>query len=191
MGGNRPERTIYAITDAGRVKMVDWLSELISTPAREFTGFEAALSLMGALPPDEVTRRGEIRLNTLQQKHHAAKAGVESMPKTFPRIFLIESEFQLALLTTEITFARQLLHELKTDQLSGIKAWRRMYELRATDATPDEIAEYLRVEFARTPGRRRRPRTRSRTTTTPEAGAPTPARGPSKPSSRARERAWT
>jgi DNA-binding PadR family transcriptional regulator len=146
--GNRPERTIYAITDAGKVKMADWLSELISTPAREFTGFEAALSLMGALPPDEVTRLLDIRLNSLQLKHHSAEAMLAAMPDTFPRIFLIESEFQLALLATEIAFARQLLHELKTDQLSGTKAWRRMHELRGTGATPDEIEQVLRTEFA-------------------------------------------
>src|SRR5437870_1674343 len=40
--GNRPERTVYTLTDAGRVRMIDWLSDLISRPAREFTGFEAA-----------------------------------------------------------------------------------------------------------------------------------------------------
>src|SRR3954451_4289124 len=44
--GNRPERTIYTITRDGRAKMTGWLAELVSTPAREFTGFEAALSLM-------------------------------------------------------------------------------------------------------------------------------------------------
>jgi DNA-binding PadR family transcriptional regulator len=145
--GNRPERTIYAITDAGQVKMADWLSELISTPAREFTGFEAALSLMGALPPDEVIRQLDIRLASLQVKHHSSEAMLASVPANFPRIFLIESEFQLSLLAAELAFVRQLLHELKTDQLSGIKGWRRLHELRATDATPDEINAILRNEF--------------------------------------------
>ncbi len=145
--GNRPERTIYAITEAGKVKMADWLSELISTPAREFTGFEAALSLMGALPPDEVIRLLDIRLNTLQLKHHSAEAVLAGIPDTLPRIFLIESEFQLALLATEIAFARKLVHDLRTDQLSGTKGWRRIHELRGTDATPDEIEEVLRAEY--------------------------------------------
>jgi DNA-binding PadR family transcriptional regulator len=145
--GNRPERTVYAITEAGKVKMDDWLSGLISTPAREFTGFEAALSLMGALPPDQVIRLLDIRLKSLQLKHHSAATLLAGLPAGFPRIFLIENEFQLSMLAAEITFVRTLLDELKTDQLSGIKAWRRMHELRGTGATPDEIDQTLRAEL--------------------------------------------
>ena len=54
--GRRPERTIYAITDAGRTEFVDWLSDLLAIPVKEYTQFEAALSLMPGLPPDEVLR---------------------------------------------------------------------------------------------------------------------------------------
>src|SRR5271168_4711478 len=32
--GNRPERTIYRLTDAGRLELIDWLSDLICSPAR-------------------------------------------------------------------------------------------------------------------------------------------------------------
>ena len=146
--GNRPERTVYAITAAGRAKMADWLSGLISTPAREFTGFEAALSLMGALPPDEVTRLLDIRLTSLQVKQRSLEAVVSGLGSSFPRIFTIEAEFQQALLATELDFVRKLLQELKTDQLSGITFWRRMHELRATDAGPQEIDAALKAEFS-------------------------------------------
>jgi DNA-binding PadR family transcriptional regulator len=145
--GNRPERTIYAITDAGRAKMSDWLSDLISRPAREFTTFEAALSLMGALEPDEVIRLLEIRLNSLQAKLLSAEGLLAGMPPNFPRIFLIENEFQNSMLGAELSFVRKLLHDLKTDALSGLKGWRRMHEMRATDASPEEIDAVLAAEF--------------------------------------------
>jgi DNA-binding PadR family transcriptional regulator len=146
--GNRPERTIYAITAAGREKMAGWLSGLISTPAREFTGFEAALSLMAALPPDEVTRLLDIRLASLRAKQRSLEAVLGGLGSSFPRIFTIEVEFQNALLVAETDFVHKLLHELKTDQLSGTKFWRRMHELRATNASPQQIDEALRAEFA-------------------------------------------
>lgn len=146
--GNRPERTIYAITPAGRTKMVDWLSGLISTPAREFTGFEAALSLMAALPPDEVARLLEIRLNSILANQRSLAAILSGLGPSFPRIFTIEVEFRSSLLAAEIGFVRELLHDLKADQLSGTKFWRRLHELRATDAGPQEIDETLRAEFA-------------------------------------------
>lgn len=52
--GNRPERTLYGITEAGRAEMLDWLSDLIAVPAAEFPVFDTALSLLPVLPPDEV-----------------------------------------------------------------------------------------------------------------------------------------
>src|SRR5579859_7266930 len=36
---NRPERTLYAATDAGRAALVDWIRTALSTPAREFPDF--------------------------------------------------------------------------------------------------------------------------------------------------------
>src|SRR5262245_66387489 len=52
--GRRPERTVYAATSAGRAEFEDWLSELLSSPVKEYTQFEAGLSLAGGLPPEEV-----------------------------------------------------------------------------------------------------------------------------------------
>src|SRR5690242_12852333 len=54
--GRRPERTVYEITPAGEQEFEDWLAELLSTPVREFSSLEAGLSLMAALPPEEVVR---------------------------------------------------------------------------------------------------------------------------------------
>src|ERR1700754_2717724 len=51
--GQRPERTVYAITDSGRSEMHDWLRELVSEPEHEYPQFVAALSLIAAIPPDE------------------------------------------------------------------------------------------------------------------------------------------
>lgn len=49
--GNRPERTVYGLTEAGREEMTEWLSDLVAVPAKEYPIFETALSLVGALPP--------------------------------------------------------------------------------------------------------------------------------------------
>ena len=32
--GRRPERTVYQLTDTGRVKLEAWMSELLSTPVK-------------------------------------------------------------------------------------------------------------------------------------------------------------
>jgi DNA-binding PadR family transcriptional regulator len=51
--GRLPERTVYRITDAGRLEAHDWLAELLARPLKEYPAFEAALSFLPALPPDE------------------------------------------------------------------------------------------------------------------------------------------
>src|SRR3712207_663442 len=50
--GQRPERTVYSLTDAGRAELHDWLRELVEEPRHEYPHFVAALSLIGALHPD-------------------------------------------------------------------------------------------------------------------------------------------
>src|SRR5450631_3037987 len=52
--GRLPERTVYDLTEAGRIEMHDWLTDLISTPVKDYPAFEAALSFLPALPPDDV-----------------------------------------------------------------------------------------------------------------------------------------
>ena len=47
--GRRPERTEYAITDAGRAELRDWLRELVAVPEPEYPRFQAALSVLSTV----------------------------------------------------------------------------------------------------------------------------------------------
>ena len=145
--GNRPERTIYAITESGKAKMVDWLSDLISIPVKEFPQFEAALSLMLVLGPDDVIRLLEARLRSLMSRRAADEGVRASVPASFPRIFMIESEYATALIDAEITYLRSLIDDLRSGAVSGVNGWRRMHELRATDLPPEQVEKILVAEF--------------------------------------------
>src|ERR1700716_614475 len=65
--GGRPERTIYRLTDAGREELEDWVRELVSTPEPEQRRFEAGLSVLGILPPDEAMSLLRQRLGLLEE----------------------------------------------------------------------------------------------------------------------------
>ncbi|TDD69555.1 PadR family transcriptional regulator [Jiangella aurantiaca] len=147
--GRRPERTIYAITETGAQVMVDWMVELLSTPKKEFTQFEAALSLAGALPPEQVIELLGQRLRNLRFHQKAVEAMFEEARAVkLPRLFMIEAEFSAALLTAEIAFVEQLLAELRTGTLGGFAMWQRMHELRRAGVPPEKIEAKLNVEFA-------------------------------------------
>src|SRR3712207_9158139 len=66
--GQRPERTVYALSDAGRNELRDWLRELVEEPQHEYPHFVAALSLIGALPPSEVVELLSRRLGRLAEQ---------------------------------------------------------------------------------------------------------------------------
>lgn len=147
--GRRPERTVYAITESGGQVMIDWMVELLSTPKKEFTQFEAALSLAGALPPDEVIELLGQRLRNLRFQQKAIDAMFEEAKVVnLPRLFMIEAEFSAALLKAETAFVENLLADLRDGSLGGFAMWQRMHELRREGVPPEEIEAKLSAEFA-------------------------------------------
>ncbi|MFF3449685.1 PadR family transcriptional regulator [Streptomyces sp. NPDC002667] len=136
--GNRPERTIYGITEAGREETTEWLSDLMAVPAREYPIFETALSLMGVLPPDEVARLLAERLNSLEVHAASARGGLTKLYETLPRLFLVESEYQLHMIEAQAAWVRGFLTELGDGTLPGVEAWRTFHE---TGEIPPEFQE--------------------------------------------------
>ena len=126
--GRHPERTIYAITDAGREELADWLRELVGVPEREYSRFEAALSVLGILPPDEAIALLRQRLRVLDADVAAQRAALETYGKEIPRVFLIEGEFHLALVRAEADWVRGLLAEIDAGTFPGMRLWREFHE---------------------------------------------------------------
>ena len=112
--GNRPERTLYGITDAGREEATEWLSDLLAVPAREYPIFETALSLWVRCHPDEVTRLLEERLTQLEVQVASARGGLEKLYETLPRLFLVETEYQLHMVEAQAEWVRGFLREITT-----------------------------------------------------------------------------
>jgi DNA-binding PadR family transcriptional regulator len=137
--GRRPERTVYTITDAGRAELRDWLHELVGTPEPELSRFEAALSVLGVLPPDEAT-------NLLAERLRALEAGIAAQRALLadsghvPRLFLVEAEYALAMREAEAAWVRSLWKELTEETLPGIAEWRAYHE---TGGPPPEWTKLL------------------------------------------------
>lgn len=123
--GRRPERTVYELTEAGSHELNDWLSELLSQPVKEFTHFEAGLSLMPVLAPAEVVALLEHRCDILEIGIGTAKSVLGHIrEKNVARLFVIDREYELALREAELSWTRKLIAEIKAGQLDGIEGWR-------------------------------------------------------------------
>ena len=127
--GKRPERTIYAITDAGRTELESWLSDLIAVPVHEYLQFEAALALVGALAPDTVAALLRTRTAALGVEIGKVKA-MEAQAKEWnlPRLFLLEGEYTRVLYEAELGWVNALIHDIETGALEGIEGWRQWAE---------------------------------------------------------------
>jgi DNA-binding PadR family transcriptional regulator len=127
--GGRPERTVYRITDAGRAELVDWVRELVEVPEREQPRFEAGLSLIGVLGPDEAMRLLRERVTATEQQIADDRA-LLAASAAVPRIFLIEAEYDLAMREAELAWVRGLLGEFESGTLADIDKWRAFHEGR-------------------------------------------------------------
>jgi DNA-binding PadR family transcriptional regulator len=139
--GRRPERTVYAITEAGQAEFEDWLAELLSTPTKEYSSLEAALSLMPGLPPDEVARLLGDRCTRLELRLRAVQGEVElSRENGLPDLFLVETLFEAAMLEAELGFVRVLAADIRSGAFPGVATWRRIHELLDEGMTFEAIA---------------------------------------------------
>lgn len=118
----RPERTLYALTPAGRAELYDWMRELVATPQHEYPHFGVALSLLAVLSPIE-------SVELLTQRDAALAAEADEIGATIRTatdegvawVFLIEEEYRLAVLGAERRFVTGLIESLK--QPDYIRKW--------------------------------------------------------------------
>ena len=136
--GKRPERTVYQLAVAGRTELEDWMAELLGTPAREYTQFEAGLSLAPVLPPDEVADLLDERAKQLRMELRQWEALRDSMPG-LPRLFWIESEYRHSLRQAELDYVSRLRDDIRSGALEGTDMWRRIHEMATDEGGMPEI----------------------------------------------------
>lgn len=136
--GRRPERTVYRITDSGRAELVDWARELVSTPVAEQSRFRAGLSVLAVLHPDEAIALLRRRLELLEEQVATERAALAEHLRTVPRLFLVESEYDLTIQEAEVAWIRGLLAELTSGGYPGLGQWRAYHE---TGELPPELTD--------------------------------------------------
>jgi len=122
--GRRPERTIYGLTEEGRVEFLSWLRELVREPVKEYTQFAAGLTFLAALPPEEASALLDERVRRLEEEVEGMRSLLDTvMEQGLPRLFLIESEHELVLREAELRWVRELVREIRAGTLGGMAGW--------------------------------------------------------------------
>jgi DNA-binding PadR family transcriptional regulator len=135
--GRRPERTVYEITPPGRDELRAWMADLIAEPIKEYPQFEAALCLLPVLPPDEALALLRQRLALIEQNTAALVRELHEVGgPNFPPLFLIETEYRLALIKAEQHFVAELIRRIESGW-GPLDLWRGIHEDR--EATLEKI----------------------------------------------------
>lgn len=114
--GRRPERTIYELTPSGTERMRAWLREMIETPAKEYPQFEAALSLLPAVPPGEAVALLDARNERLGEIAEELRASIAEASKVVEPLFLVEVEYRVALIEAERQFLDEFVRRVRDDE---------------------------------------------------------------------------
>jgi DNA-binding PadR family transcriptional regulator len=123
--GRRPERTVYGLTELGHVELIDWLSEMLSTPAKEYPRFEGALSMIAALPPEDVASLLEDRCTRLELQLVQQRSVTQLMAQQqIPELFSLEADYAINQLQAELAWVRQLRERIASGELGGLDGWR-------------------------------------------------------------------
>jgi DNA-binding PadR family transcriptional regulator len=143
--GRRPERTVYGLTTPGYDVLRDWMRDLLRDPVKEYPQFEAGLCLLPVLPPDEAVTllrdralrlagtaaQIETQLAEILAQDVSAVAGATELPadlagQKFPPLFVVESEFRLALVKAELAFVNGLVRRIVEDGWGPVELWRNL-----------------------------------------------------------------
>ncbi len=114
---NWPERTVYQLTAAGRQTLLDWMHDMLARPARDFPEFPAALAFLPLLEPADAAAQLEARAVSLERELARLADGLAAAASFLPRVFVVEDEYRIALLRTELDWVRSLASELRDGRL--------------------------------------------------------------------------
>jgi DNA-binding PadR family transcriptional regulator len=151
--GRRPERTIYVLTPCGGDELRAWMQDLLRDPVNEYTHFEAGLSLLPVLPPEEAVMLLQQRALSLSaaiasREAQLAELARQDVPATvaelpsllvgkkFPALFVVEAEFKLALLKAELAFVTELARRITEDGWGPLDLWRELQAACARQHDP-------------------------------------------------------
>jgi len=118
--GNRPERTVYAVTETGRHELIRRLDAQIRRPRREFPQFLGAVSYLGALGPDGAIDALNERMERLRERTEADQHRLgEARTADVPRLSVIEAEYAMRMAHAELDWIAALVDDIRT----GALAW--------------------------------------------------------------------
>ena len=116
--GNRPERTTYAITEAGRVALAERVAEILAAPADEYPEFPLGLSEASNLSGARTVELLGIRLEHLRTQVADLEQGrARVVAKGVAEKYWIDIDYRRELLQAQIRWIERLSDRITTGDI--------------------------------------------------------------------------
>lgn len=113
-----PERTVYELTDEGHAVGLRWLADMLAAPRNEFPEFPAALSFAMLLGPEELSGILSERATAVEARLGDLDEELRAVGGILPRITVLETEYQRAMMVAELGWLRQVTLDLRSGALT-------------------------------------------------------------------------
>jgi DNA-binding PadR family transcriptional regulator len=118
--GRRPERTVYRITESGRVALTERLRVMLAERAEEYPEFPLAVGMLNALERDDAMAQLLRRTIALELE----VGGLERLAGRLtelglPKLYQLDISYRIAVATAELNWTNELLRGLR----EGSVAW--------------------------------------------------------------------
>ncbi|WP_427015390.1 PadR family transcriptional regulator [Pseudarthrobacter sp. P1] len=117
--GQRPERSVYEATSAGRDAAQAWMREMLTAPRPDYPEFTAALAHLPMIEPEQTAQCLRVRAASVAADVARLEAGMDEVKDWLPRLFLLDTELILEMRRTELRWITGLLADLD----NGTIAW--------------------------------------------------------------------
>jgi DNA-binding PadR family transcriptional regulator len=116
--GNRPERTTYTITDAGRAALADGLRRMVTEPADEYPEFHLALSVLENLPQAEAVDAVRARIVALEQQRDEYDLAIDRVhEKQLSDRYWLDVSYVRAMLTAQIEWLGSTVERISSGDI--------------------------------------------------------------------------
>ena len=134
-GDTRPDRTVWAITEAGRTTAVEWLREMLRATGSDYPNFVAAVSVLFVLDPRDVREQLDARAESVSAELAEVEGELAAHPN-LPRLFQLEEEYRRSVLRAELDWLRSVVADLDSGRLDWNEEWLR--EIAESYTPPEE-----------------------------------------------------
>ncbi|WP_280440324.1 PadR family transcriptional regulator, partial [Nocardia cyriacigeorgica] len=139
--GPGPAGVITRTPAAAPAELIDWTRELIADPQPEQRQYVAGLSILAALPPDEVIELLGRRIEALNEQIAGVRAEFDAVAGALPRLFMVETEYGLAMLEAERAWTVAFRDELVSGTFPGLDGWRAWHAEGMDQAKAGDLME--------------------------------------------------